>query len=167
MANENSRDPTIPKPQSIPLAKIHDLPGIPISRQPDKTYGGLVTSIQSGGVKETVILRLREDGEYQLVTGYRRMRACELTKKQEIPALVYNMSLQEAIRYHGLANGKPAPPIPGKLVEPGAKNEKQEKSDIGQLVRSPPEAGVLAAHLLPLFTWVLCLQYRVFNFEGS
>ena len=111
MANENSRDPTTPKPQSIPLAKIHDLPGIPLVRQPDKSYGGLVTSIQSGGVKEPVIRRLREDGEYQLVTGYRRKRACEIMKKQEIPALVYEMSLQEAIRYHGLANGKPTPPI--------------------------------------------------------
>ena len=130
MANENSRDPTPPKPQSIPLAKIHDLPGIPLIRQPDKNYGGLVTSIQSGGVKEPVILRLREDGEYQLVTGYRRKRACELTKKQEIPALVYEMSLQEAIRYHGLANGKPTPPIPGKLVEPGSKDKKEEKADI-------------------------------------
>ena len=130
MANENSRDPTTPKPQSIPLAKIHDLPGIPISRQPDKSYGGLVTSIQSGGVKEPVILRLREDGEYQLVTGYRRKRACELMKKQEIPALVYEMNLQEAIRYHGLANGKPTPPVPGKLVEPGSKDKKEEKADI-------------------------------------
>ena len=130
MANETSRDPTIPKPQSIPLAKIHDLPGIPLPRQPDKSYGGLVTSIQSGGVKEPVILRLREDGEYQLVTGYRRRRACELTKKQEIPALVYEMSLQEAIRYHGLANGKPSPAVPGKLVEPGTKSEKEEKADV-------------------------------------
>ena len=130
MANENSRDPTIPKPQNIPLAKIHDLPGIPISRQPDKTYGGLVTSIQTGGVKEPVILRLREDGEYQLVTGYRRKRACELMKKQDIPALVYEMSLQEAIKYHGLANGKPAVPVPGKLVEPGANGKMEEKSDL-------------------------------------
>lgn len=130
MANENSRDPTTPKPQSIPLAKIHDLPGIPLVRQPDKSYGGLVTSIQSGGVKEPVILRLREDGEYQLVTGYRRKRACELMKKQEIPALVYEMNLQEAIRYHGLANGKPTPPVPGKLVEPGSKDKKEEKADI-------------------------------------
>ena len=128
MANENSRDPTIPKPQSIPLAKIHDLPGIPLVRQPDKSYGGLVTSIQSGGVKEPVILRLREDGEYQLVTGYRRKRACELMKKQEIPALVYEMSLQEAIRYHGLANGKPTPPVPGKLVEPGSKDTRLKTS---------------------------------------
>ena len=130
MANENSRDPTIPKPQNIPLAKIHDLPGVPISRQPDKSYGGLVTSIQTGGVKEPVILRLREDGEYQLVTGYRRKRACELMKKQDIPALVYEMSLQEAIKYHGLANGKPAVPVPGKLVEPGANGKKEEKSDL-------------------------------------
>lgn len=130
MANENSRDPTIPKPQSIPLAMIHDLPGVPISRQPDKSYGGLVTSIQTGGVKEPVILRLREDGEYQLVTGYRRKRACELMKKQDIPALVYEMSLQEAIKYHGLANGKPPVPVPGKLVEPGANGKKEEKADL-------------------------------------
>ena len=130
MANENSRDPTNPKLQSIPLTKIHDLPGIPLVRQPDKNYGGLVTSIQSGGVKEPVILRLREDGEYQLVTGYRRKRACELMKRQDIPALVYEMSLQEAIKYHGLANGKPTPPIPGKLVEPGTGGKKEEKPDI-------------------------------------
>ncbi|MCI8328388.1 MAG: ParB N-terminal domain-containing protein [Oscillibacter sp.] len=130
MANENSRDPTIPRPQNIPLAKIHDLPGVPVSRQPDKSYGGLVTSIQTGGVKEAVILRLREDGEYQLVTGYRRKRACELMKRQEIPALVYEMSLQEAITYHGLANGKPAVPVPGKLVEPGANSKKEEKADL-------------------------------------
>ena len=38
-----------------------------ISKQPDKAYGGLVTSIQANGVREPVILRLREDGEYQLV----------------------------------------------------------------------------------------------------
>ena len=43
MANENSRDPTTPKPQSIPLAKIHDLPGIPLVRQPDKSYGCLLS----------------------------------------------------------------------------------------------------------------------------
>ena len=138
MANENSRDPTIPKPQNIPLAKIHDLPGIPISRQPDKTYGGLVTSIQTAGVKEPVILRLREDGEYQLVTGYRRKRACELMKKQDIPSLIYEMSLQEAIKYHGLANGKPAVPVPGKLVEPEANGRKEEKSDLKGPENPPP-----------------------------
>ena len=74
MAEENSKSPHS-QAQQIPLSKIHDLPGVFVGKQPDKSYGGLVTSIQAGGVKEPVVLRLREDGEYQLVTGYRRRRA--------------------------------------------------------------------------------------------
>lgn len=93
MANEPNNPQAKPQPQMIPLAKIHDLPGVFIPKQPDKTYGGLVTSIQANGVKEAVILRLREDGEYQLVTGYRRRRGSELAKKQKIPAYVYEMTL--------------------------------------------------------------------------
>lgn len=116
MANEPNNPQAKPKPQMIPLAKIHDLPGVFIPKQPDKTYGGLVTSIQANGVKEAVILRLREDGEYQLVTGYRRRRGSELAKKQEIPAYVYEMTLQEAIDYHRRVQNQPALPIPGKLV---------------------------------------------------
>ncbi|MDE6996661.1 MAG: ParB N-terminal domain-containing protein, partial [Oscillospiraceae bacterium] len=121
MANDNSKTPTTPQPQNIPLAKIHDLPGVTIFKQPDKSYGGLVTSIQAGGVKEPVILRLREDGEYQLVTGYRRRKASELAKKQEIPALVYEMTLQEAADYHRRVQVQPTLPVPGKLVEEKAR----------------------------------------------
>ena len=70
MADEPSKTPGIPaehpSPQMIPLSKIHALPGMFIQKQPDKNYGGLVSSIQASGVKEPVILRLREDGEYQL-----------------------------------------------------------------------------------------------------
>ena len=110
MANEPS------KPQSIPLAKIHDLPGVFIPKLPDKSYGGLVTSIQASGVKEAVTLRLREDGEYQLVDGYRRCRACELAKIKEIPANVYEMTLQEAVEYHKRVQNQPTLPIPGKRI---------------------------------------------------
>ncbi len=126
MANENSKT----QAQTIPLAKIHDLPGVFISKQPDKAYGGLVTSIQAGGVKEPVILRLLEDGEYQLVTGYRRLRASELAKKQDILALVYDMTPQEAIDYHNRVQKQPGLPIPGKLVESPVLGGKSEKSDI-------------------------------------
>ena len=113
-------------PQKIPLDKIHDLPGIPAVSQADKSYGGLVASILLDGVKEPVILRQREDGEYQLVSGYRRRKAAELSKLKELPALVYDMSEAEALEYHKLANLNPAAPIPGKLVEKDetAKNEK-------------------------------------------
>ena len=83
MPNENSKSPH-PQAQQIPLEKIHELPGVFIPKMPDKSYGGLVTSIQAVGVKEPVILRQREDGEYQLVNGYRRHRASELLSVQRI-----------------------------------------------------------------------------------
>lgn len=126
MADEPSKTPGTPVknpfPQNIPLSKIHDLPGVFISKQPDKSYGGLVSSIQASGVKEPVILRLREDGEYQLVTGYRRRRGSELAKKQDIPAFVYEMTLQEAVDYHRRVQSNPSLPIPGKLIAAPAKD---------------------------------------------
>ncbi len=129
MANEPSKTPA-PQPQSIPLSKIHDLPGAAVSRQPDKSYGGLVTSIQAGGVKEPVVLRLREDGEYQLVTGYRRRRACELAKVKDIPALVYEMSMPSALNYHRQVKNQPNIPIPGKPVPAPGQGEKEQTADL-------------------------------------
>lgn len=114
-----------PVPQKIPLEKIHDLPGIPKVTLADKSYGGLVASILLDGVKEPVILRQREDGEYQLVSGYRRRKATELAKLKELPALVYDMSEKEALEYHKIANLNPSTPIPGKLVDKDGKAEKK------------------------------------------
>ena len=116
MANENGKIPDPKQVQTIPLAKIHSLPGLTVPKQPDLAYGGLVSSIQSHGVTEPVILRLREDGEYQLVSGYRRHRASELAKKQDIPALVYEMPLADAIRYREKQKFQPDTPVPGKLL---------------------------------------------------
>ena len=122
MAEDPGKTPGTPvkqaAPQMIPLAKIHDLPGVFIPKQPDRSYGGMVSSIQASGVKEAVILRLREDGEYQLVTGYRRRRGSELAQKRDIPAYVYEMTLQEAVDYHRRVQNQPDLPIPGKLVSP-------------------------------------------------
>lgn len=110
-----------PIPQQIPIEKIHDLPGIPIVKLPDKSYGGLVTSMLLDGVKEPVILRQREDGEYQLVSGFRRRKAAELAKLKELPTLVYDMTEKEAMAYCEKRNADNPPPIPGKLIDPAAK----------------------------------------------
>lgn len=135
MAKEEPRKS--PTPQRIPLSKVHDLPGVSIPKQPDISYGGLVSSIQAKGVQEPVILRKREDGDYQLVTGYRRRRASELAKLKDIPALVYDMTLKEATDYHAKVKTQPNIPIPGKLipeektpdaVKPGNDTAKQSDS---------------------------------------
>ena len=119
MAKEQSRN--------IPIEKIHDLPGLEDNEQPDKAYGSLVSSILINGVKEPVILRPMENGEYQLVTGYRRKRAVELAKLQEIPALIYDMTEKEALEYRAKAGKDPKTPIPGKFVEDAA--EEKAKAD--------------------------------------
>lgn len=133
------------KPQIVPLAKIHDLPGVFIPKVQDKAYGGLVTSIQVSGVKEAVILRLREDGEYQLVDGYRRRRASELAKKKDIPALVYKMTLQEAIEYHKKVKGQPTLPVPGVLVNTPTETQEPLKGNKAPETEKKPEQTVPVA----------------------
>ena len=119
MAKEQSRN--------IPIEKIHDLPGLEDNKQLDKAYGSLVSSILINSVKEPVILRPMENGEYQLVAGYRRKRAVELAKLQEIPALIYDMTEKEALEYRAKAAKDPKTPIPGKLMEDAA--EEKAKAD--------------------------------------
>ena len=119
MAKEQSRN--------IPIEKIHDLPGLEDNKQLDKAYGSLVISILINSVKEPVILRPMENGEYQLVAGYRRKRAVELAKLQEIPALIYDMTEKEALEYRAKAAKDPKTPIPGKLMEDAA--EEKAKAD--------------------------------------
>lgn len=141
MAKEKSRN--------IPIEKIHDLPGLEDSKQPDKAYGSLVSSILINGVKEPVILRPMENGEYQLVAGYRRKRAVELAKLQEIPALIYDMTEKEALEYRAKAEKDPKTPIPGKLVEEAAEEKAkadsaaktEDKSEEKAEEPAPPAAG--------------------------
>ena len=121
MPNETKTNPLL-----IPIAKIHDLPGLPIAKLPDASYGGLVTSIQSKGLQEPLVLRQREDGEYELVAGYRRRRAAELAELKELPSFVYDMSSKEALEYAAKHKVHPDTPIPGKLLEK-TEPEKVEK----------------------------------------
>lgn len=119
-----------PTPQQISLAQIRDLPGIVnIRTYTPKDLGGLVSSIQSVGVREPIIVRRSEDGMYQLLAGQRRRKASELAKKTTIPALVYEMTLEEARSYHKAQALDPKAVIPGKLVtlsadEPSRSEEK-------------------------------------------
>ena len=112
-----------PIPQQIPIEKIHDLPGVIDPKQPEKAYGTLVSSILVNGLREPVILRPLENGEYQLVHGYRRRRAAELAKLKEVSAFVYDMTEKEAQEYRRAQAVDPKAPIPGKLIEEAAESK--------------------------------------------
>lgn len=104
----------------IPLSKIHDLPGTYVKDQPKADYSAMIQGIKAEGLKEPVILRQREDGEYQLVDGFHRMQAIKKAGMLEVRADVYDMSLKEASDYRRARHsGKPLP-IPGKLIPPNA-----------------------------------------------
>lgn len=137
MANETSKTTppgnASPTPQQIPLAQIRDLPGIVnIRTYTPKDLGGLVSSIQSVGVREPIIVRRSEDGMYQLLAGQRRRKASELAKKTTIPALVYEMALEEARSYHKAQALDPKAVIPGKLVtlSAGEPSKAEEKTPV-------------------------------------
>lgn len=123
----NEKTPT----QQIPIDKLHDLPGAAEEKQPDKSYGTLVSSILINGLKEPVILRQAGTGEYQLVDGYRRRRAAELAKLKELPALIYDMTEKEALEYRTKAAKDPKTPIPGKLAD-----EKKTAPEAGNAEKS-------------------------------
>lgn len=112
-----------PIPQQIPIEKIHDLPGVTDFKLPEKSYGTLVSSILVNGLREPVILRPLENGEYQLVHGYRRRKAAELAKLKTLDALVYDMTEKEAKDYRLAVAANPEAPIPGKLVEKAAESK--------------------------------------------
>ena len=131
MAEEKARDPTKQerKPVNIPLSKIHDLPGSVFAPPSQKSLEALTSSIVLKGVQEPVVLRQREDGEFQIVSGNRRRKASEFAKKTEIPAFVYDMTEKEAkdFRFRNKGEGTP----PGKLLpesEIGKKREAPEKA---------------------------------------
>lgn len=110
-----------PIPQQIPIEKIHDLPGVTDFKLPEKSYGTLVSSILVNGLREPVLLRPLENGEYQLVHGYRRRKAAELAKLKTLDALVYDMTEKEAKDYRVAVAANPDAPIPGKPIAPDTK----------------------------------------------
>lgn len=141
MAEEKARDPTKPeiKPVSIPLSKIHDLPGSVFAPPSPKSLEALTSSIVLKGVQEPVILRQREDGEFQIVSGNRRRKASEFAKKTEIPAFVYDMGEREAKEFRFRNKGEGTPP--GKLLS---------ESEIGRKREAPAKAEDKAAEKAPV-----------------
>ena len=127
--------------QNIPIEKIHALPGTEQEQQPDKAYGSLVSSILINGVKEPVILRPMENGDYQLVSGYRRKRAAELAKLKELPAQVYDMTEKEALDYRARAAKDPKASLPGQPVkETEEKLEETKAEDKSETAKAPEKA---------------------------
>lgn len=75
---EERDDAKLSKIRDIPLELIDDFPGHPFKVRDDEDMIQLVESVKERGVITPATVRPKEDGRYELVSGHRRKRACEL-----------------------------------------------------------------------------------------
>lgn len=84
------------KIRDIPLGLIDDFPDHPFKVRDDEDMLQLMESIRDRGVITLAIVRQKEDGRYELISGHRRKRACELAGFQTLRCEVVDMSRDEA-----------------------------------------------------------------------
>lgn len=82
--------------KNVPLALIDDFNGHPFSVNDDTDMELLVDSIEHNGVITPVELREKDGGRYELISGHRRRRACQIAELSEIPAIIEDLTDEEA-----------------------------------------------------------------------
>ena len=80
----------------IPLDQIDDFPNHPYKVRDDDKMKELSESIKTYGVSQPVIVRKKEDGRYEMISGHRRKFASHLAGKKDIMAIVKDLTDEEA-----------------------------------------------------------------------
>lgn len=85
------------KIRDIPLELIDDFPDHPFKVRDDEDMMQLVESVKERGVITPATVRQKEDGRYELVSGHRRKRACELAGFETLRSEIVDLNRDEAI----------------------------------------------------------------------
>lgn len=89
--------PEIAGTQEIELGRIHAFPNHPFKVLDDERMDMLVESIRENGILNPVIVRPDKNGDYEMISGHRRLHAAGIVGLSKIPAIVKEMSDDEAI----------------------------------------------------------------------
>ena len=84
------------KIRDIPLELLDDLPDHPFKVRDDEDMMQLVESVKERGVITPATVRQKEDGRYELVSGHRRKRACELAGFETLRSEIVDLNRDEA-----------------------------------------------------------------------
>ena len=87
---------TQPTIVQVSTNKLHPFPAHPFKVQDDEDMEQLTQSIQSQGVLTPLVIRPLENGEYEVISGHRRLHACRKAGIQTVPALVYAINRDAA-----------------------------------------------------------------------
>lgn len=97
MNDEGRAESRLPRIYDIPLSEIDDFPNHPFKVKMDEDMNQLVQSVKERGIITPITLRQKEDGRYEIVSGHRRRKACELAGLDSVPAEIKELSRDEAI----------------------------------------------------------------------
>lgn len=97
MNDAERKENKLPRIYDIPLSEIDDFPDHPFKVKLDEDMDQLIQSIKERGIITPVTLRPKEDGRYEIVSGHRRRKACELAGFDTVKAEVQELTRDEAI----------------------------------------------------------------------
>ena len=95
--DESRAEANLSKIRDIPLAEIDEFPDHPFKVLMDEDMEQLVDSIKRSGVMTPATVRMKEDGRYELISGHRRKKACELAGLETLKCEVKELTRDEAI----------------------------------------------------------------------
>ena len=93
---EQRDEEKLSKIRDIPLIEIDDFPDHPFKVRDDEDMAQLVESIKERGIITPATVRQKEDGRYELISGHRRKRACELAGFDTLRCEVVELNRDEA-----------------------------------------------------------------------
>lgn len=97
MDDKGREENRLPKIFDIPISEIDDFPDHPYQVRLDEDMDQLVQSIKERGIITPVTLRKKDDGRYEIVSGHRRKKACELAGLSTVKAEIKELTRDEAI----------------------------------------------------------------------
>lgn len=97
MSDAGRAENRLPKIYEIPLSEIDDFPDHPFQVLLDDDMDALVQSVKERGIITPVTLRQKEDGRYEIVSGHRRKKACELAGLETVKSEIKELTRDEAI----------------------------------------------------------------------
>ena len=81
----------------IKLSELHAFKNHPFQVRNDEEMKAMVSSVRDKGVTQPAIVRPREDGGYEIVSGHRRQKASELAGFTDMPCIIRNLTDEQAI----------------------------------------------------------------------
>lgn len=90
-------DAKLERVQNIPLSKLHPFKDHPFKVQNNEEMERMIESIRKVGVITPALARPLPDGGYELISGHRRLAACQVLGIETMPVIVREMSDDEAV----------------------------------------------------------------------